>query len=71
MDDWDSLQDRLDELMDIRQDMEELEERMEALGVCRDELDHEIEKCRHLMGAIEEAEREELRRAYERSVLWW
>lgn len=69
MDDWDSLQDRLDELMDIRQDMEELEERMEALDVCRDELDREIEKCRYLMGAIEEAEREELRREYERSVL--
>ena len=69
MDDWDSLQDRLDELMDIRQGMEDLEERMEALDVCREDLDDEIKKCRYRLGAIEEAEREELRREYERSVL--
>lgn len=69
MDDWDSLQDRLDELMDIRQDMEELEERMEALDVCRDDLDSAIAKCRHELHMIEEAEREEMRREYERSVL--
>lgn len=69
MGDWSEIQDRLDELMDIRQDMEELEERMEALDVCRDDLDNEIAKCRHELYMIEEAEREEMRREYERSVL--
>ena len=70
MDDYDSLQDRLDELMDIRQKLDRLNERMEEMDVEWDDLDNEIERCRYQMGAIEEAEREELRREYERSLMY-
>lgn len=70
MDDYDSLQDRLDELMDIRQKLDRLNERMEEMDVEWDDLDNEIERCRYQMGAIEEAEREALRREYERSLMY-
>lgn len=68
--DYEMLQDRLDELMDIQTKLDRLNERMEDLDVNPDELDKEIERCRHQMAAIEEADREELRREYERSVIW-
>lgn len=70
MDDYESLQDRLDELMDIQQKLDRLNERMEEMDVEWDDLENEIERCRHRMGAIEEAEREELRREYERSLMY-
>lgn len=68
--DYEALQDRLDELMDIQAKLDRLNERMEELDVMPDDLDQEIERCRHQMAAIEEADREELRREYERSVMW-
>lgn len=68
--DYDMLQDRLDELMDIQAKLDRLNERMEELDVMPDDLDKEIERCRHRMAAIEEADRDELRREYERSVMW-
>lgn len=67
--DWEELQDRLDELMDIQVKLDALNERMEEMDVMPGELEKEIEKCRYELGAIEEAEREALRREYERSVL--
>lgn len=67
--DWEELQDRLDELMDIQVKLDALNERMEEMDVTPEELEKEIEKCRYELGAIEEAEREALRREYERSVL--
>lgn len=69
MGDWEELQDRLDELMDIQAKLDRLNERMEDLDVMPDDLENEIAKCRYELGAIEEAEREALRREYERSVL--
>ena len=65
----DELQARLDELMDIQIKRELLDDRMEDLGCEWDELDREIERCQYELGAIHEAELEELRREYERSVL--
>ena len=69
MDDWESLQDRLDELMDIQQKMDDLRERMEELDIEPDDIENEIMRCRYRLGELEEAGREELRREYERSVL--
>ena len=69
MGDWDEIQDRLDELMDIQAKMDRLNERMEEMDILPEQLEEEIEKCRYELGAIREAELEELRREYERSVI--
>ena len=69
MGDWDELQERLDELTDIQAKLDALNERMEELDVMPDDLENEIAKCRYQLAAIEEADREELRREYERSVI--
>lgn len=63
------LQERLDELMDIQIKREALDDRLEELDVEWDDLETEIEKCRYRLGEIQEAELDELRREYERSVL--
>ncbi len=63
------LQERLDELMDIQIKREVLDDRLEELDVEWDDLETEIEKCRYKLGEIQEAELDELRREYERSVL--
>lgn len=63
------LQDRLDELMDIQQKFETLNERMSDMGVDWDDLEEEIRRCRHRMAEQEEADREALRREYERMAL--
>lgn len=63
------LQERLDELMDIQIKREVLDDRLEELDVEWDDLEREIEKCRYKLGEIQEAELDELRREYERSVL--
>lgn len=63
------LQERLDELMDIQIKREVLDDRLEELDVEWDDLETEIAKCRYKLGEIQEAELDELRREYERSVL--
>ena len=65
----DEIQERLDELMDIQAKLDLLNERMEELDVMPDDLENEIEKCQYALGALHEAELDELRREYERSVL--
>ena len=71
MDDWDAIYERLEELQDIQVKLDVLNDRMEELDVCADDLEAEIARCRYMLGALEEAEREELRREYERSVADW
>ena len=63
------LQERLDELMDIQIKREVLDDRLDDLEVEWDDLETEIDKCRYRLGEIREAELDELRREYERSVL--
>lgn len=65
----DDLQWRLDELMDIQIKHEVLDDRLDDLEVEWDDLEMAIARCRHEIAANEEAERDELRREYERSVL--
>lgn len=63
------LQEWLDELMDIQIKREVLNDRLDDLEVEWDDLETEIEKCRYRLDEIREAELDELRREYERSVL--
>ena len=67
---YDELQDRLDELMDIQSMLDEASRRLEDLDVMPDDIENEIERCRYELSALVEAEREEMRREYERSVMY-